>query len=146
MTSITLMKLQKTLSANPKAEAQEFTSYLAKLANGTTRELSELVIGRNFVWATLENGSSKVFVSQQSLVWLEAFPNQPALQLNRTHKTIAELTSLIRYPTTAHYWYLAKPEEAFCDRVQATLRGFLVLERKSILIPLASLGYLEVEL
>lgn len=146
MTSITYLELQKRFSANPKVDADRPTIYLAKLVNGTTRELTDLTLGRNYVSATLENGSSKVFIMHQGLLSLAPASNQCTSQIGRTHKTIGEMLFQVQFPFTAQYWYQANPAEIFRDRVQATLRGFMVLERQATLIPLAPLGYLELEL
>lgn len=138
------LSLTTALLLEPKFEVG--ASYQARLIDESVRELTNLTLGRSFVFAVLEDGKTQAFIPHKSLVELRATVPKPnwANGLARTHKTIGELILNSGVPAMAHYWYQLDSNRTFKNLIVDVRRGMLLIESvNTALVPLSSLGYLE---
>lgn len=151
------MKLETTLwDSNPQNRATEMkpllleslwlTNQIRVISNsGIYREVSNPVIGRDFVSGLLEDERNVGFFRKSCLREIEfGIPTNSSYPLIFTRKTLAEQLQLQQFPALANYSY-RDSSSVFSAMLLGAARGFLVRDFVGQpVIPIASLAQIEI--
>ena len=148
MKSITTMELQEKSFTDLGSRITNCNLVRLQLLEGSSRELTNPKLGREFFSGTLEDGKS-VGVFRRSILRSVEFTHRPELSsqsLQFTRRAIGELLTEQHFPTQAKLGYLEPKAPAQAIRLIGVARGFLFTDYLlNPAIPLASLGLIELD-
>lgn len=122
------------------------TQIQVELAHMPTRQLSQVSIGRSFVFGVLEDNSTWCLIRMSSIRSLTYLHNQPqsGTQVHFTRKAAGELLSNLPLPSTGLVQYRERPGLSQPIVVSGIARGLIATEGYlQAHIPLAAISYLE---
>lgn len=149
MKSLTPMELQEKSQIDLGALMANCNLVRLQLLDGTSRELASPKLGRDFLYGTLEDGTTLGVFRKSTLRSVE-FSQQRQLssnQLEYTRRAIGELLAGRQFPALARIRFLepqAAPQQV---HLVGITRGFLFTDYfGNPAIPIAALGTIELEL
>jgi len=148
MKSITAVELQETPFTDLTSKIADCNLVRLQLLNGSSRELANPKLGRDFLAGTLEDGKS-FGVFRRSILRSVEFALQPELSsqsLLHTRAAIGELLARHYYPAQAKLGYLEPESPVQKIRLVGVAKGFLFSDyHQNPAIPIASLGSIELD-
>ena len=147
MESIAELELQEGLGKATQLQPQVRSNLVrVQLANGSTRELTSPVLGRDFVAGMLEDGITKGFFrfSQvRSIEFMQDLDSVSACLLT-TRRTMGELLAKELFPRTIAFAYQADGGKLQRATVTGVYRGLMFTDfANSPAIPTAALAIVE---
>jgi hypothetical protein len=141
MTALTATKPQQLIPAGASQIQIELT-------NMPSRQLSNVLLGRTFVFGLVEDNSSWCLV-RTSFVRSISFLTSQSLSSSKvswSRKTAGELLASLDLPASAYLQFREKPETTQQLVVEGVSRGFIATDSyRHPHIPLAAMSYLEIE-
>ena len=118
-----------------------------ELANGLTRELTQVRISRSFVFGLLEDKMSWSLIRLNQVMALRFQTHTPdcSAEITWTRKAAGELLGLIPLPAPATLCFQNDPRKKISLVVLGTTRGLVATDSYRLpLIPLQAISYLEI--
>lgn len=148
MKSITAMELQESSSSYLGSRTANCNLLRVQLLSGSCRELTNPILGRDFLAGTLEDAQS-LGIFKRSILRSVEFIFQPELgseSMQFSRKAIGELLTKQNFPTIAKLSYLEPDRPVQNVPLIGISRGFLFTEYyQNPAIPIASLGSIEMD-
>lgn len=115
-------------------------------AAGTHRELTNPIIGRDFVAGLLEDRKTTGYFRKSTLRQIELLPpNDSSVALCFSRKTLAEQLQLISYPRLATLTYRESKSTSGNFFILGVARGFMISDQiYNPAIPIAALSQVEI--
>lgn len=149
MNSITAMELQKSSQIDLGSLTSKCNLIRLRLLDGSSRELVNPKLGRDFLAGTMEDGQA-LGVFRKSILRSVEFANEMDLSshlLELTRRAIGELLAGKQFPALARIRYLESQAAEQKVHLLGVIRGFVVTDfYTNPAIPIAALGSLELEL
>ena len=118
-----------------------------ELANGLTRELTQVRISRSFVFGLLEDKMSWSLIRLNQVMALRVQTHTPdcSAAISWTRKAAGELLSLLSLPAPAIICFQNDPRKKVSLVVLGATRGLVATDSYQLpLIPLQAISYLEI--
>jgi hypothetical protein len=118
-----------------------------ELANGLTRELTQVRISRSFVFGLLEDklSWSLIRLNQVMALRFQTHTSDSSAAITWTRKTAAELIGLLDLPAPATICFQNAPSKKVRLVVLGATRGLVATDSYQLpLVPLQAISYLEI--
>ena len=118
-----------------------------ELANGPTRELTQVRISRSFVFGLLEDklSWSLIRLNQVMALRFQTHTSDSSAAITWTRKTAAELIGLLDLPAPATICFQNAPSKKVRLVVLGATRGLVATDSYQLpLVPLQAISYLEI--
>ena len=118
-----------------------------ELANGLTRELTQVRISRSFVFGLLEDKMSWSLIRLNQVMALRFQTQTPdcSAAISWTRKAAGELLSLLSLPAPAIICFQNDPRKKVCLVVLGVTKGLVATDSYQLpMIPLQAISYLEI--
>jgi hypothetical protein len=118
-----------------------------ELANGPTRELTQVRISRSFVFGLLEDklSWSLIRLSQVLALRFQTQTEDSSAVITWTRKAAGELLALLSFPAPATICFQSDPRKKVSLVVLGATRGLVVTDGYQLpLVPLQAISYLEI--
>ena len=118
-----------------------------ELANGLTRELTQVRISRSFVFGLLEDKLSWSLIRLNQVMSLRFQTHTPdySAEITWTRKAAGELLGLIPLPAPATICFQNDPRKKVCLVVLGVTKGLVATDSYQLpMIPLQAISYLEI--
>jgi hypothetical protein len=147
MTDIKQIKLQKSSTSSSALELgiSQATLLRIQLLSGSLREVTQPLIGRDFVAGLLEDGLTSGFIRKEAISSIEfSVQSRSSIRLVWTRRTLGEQLREISFPTSALVQFRdfsSKPQRL---QLIGCIRGFLVLDYPNKpTVPIKAVSLLE---
>ena len=118
-----------------------------ELANGLTRELTQVRISRSFVFGLLEDKKSWSLIRLNQVMSLrfQTRNSESSAEITWTRKAAGELLGLIPFPAPATLCFQNDPRKKISLVVLGVTKGLVATDSYRLpLIPLQAISYLEI--
>lgn len=118
-----------------------------ELANGLTRELTQVRINRSFVFGLLEDGSSWSLIRLNQVLGIRFQFQDPSSSpaITWTRKAAGELVALLPLPAPATICFQNEPKKKLRQVVLGVTKGLLATDSQlQPFVPLQAISYLEI--
>jgi hypothetical protein len=146
MTSIAISKTgQQQPALQPAGFFESANSLRIELADGLTRELTQVSIGRLFVFGLLEDKQSWCFIRLSSVLGINFQTTEPTSSLvSWTRKSAGELITSLNLPAAANICFREHPGGKVGLTVLGVTKGLVVTDHYLLqCVPFPAISYLE---